>query len=233
MESNYSTVKQLIDLWETFEEEAIEEHNLLNFAEWMVDQLKERPFSNTKKRSKNEFLPHSETITFLEKLELNSRFQEYILRIARFEDFYIRKYLINLPLNSRLEYLFLYTVDDLDKARKTELINIHLVEYTTGMDTIRRLIKNNLLNELPDEQDKRAKLLVITNEGVDILKIANKRIAEAHKMFLACISPNKWKKALTVLDEIHQIHSYVYLNHYDKPYAEISNLMDSLKHLSK
>lgn len=233
MESNYTIVKQLIDLWESFEDEAIEEHSLLNFAEWMVRQLKETPVVNTKKRLKHEFLPHSETITFLEKLELNSRFQEYILRIARFEDFYIRKYLINLPLNSRLEYLFLYTVDNLEKARKTELINIHLVEYTTGMDTIRRLIKNNLLNELPDEQDKRAKLLVITNEGAEILNSANKRIAEAHKMFLTCISPNKWKKALTVLDEIHQIHSYVYLNHYDKPYAEISNLMDSLKHLSK
>ncbi|RPI43708.1 MAG: MarR family transcriptional regulator, partial [Bacteroidetes bacterium] len=143
------------------------------------------------------------------------------------------KYLVDLPLNSRLEYLFLYSVDNLEKARKTDLINIHLVEYTTGMDTISRLIKNKLLYELPDEQDKRAKLLVVTKEGSGILKIAKKRIADAHKMFLAGISPNKWKKVLSVLDEIHQIHSYVYLNHYDKPYAELSNLMDSLKHLSK
>lgn len=233
MESHYTKIKQLIDLWESYEDEAIEEHNLLNFAEWMLDQLKERPVVNAKKRSKHEFLPQSETKTFLNKLELNSRFQEYILRIARFEEFYIRKYLVNLPLNSRLEYLFLYTVDNLERARKTELINIHLVEYTTGMDTIRRLIKNNLLCELPDEQDKRAKLLKLTKEGAEILQIANKRIAEAHKMFLACISPNKWKKVLSVLDEIHQIHSYVYLNHYDKPYAEVSNLMDSLKHISK
>lgn len=231
--SKYSIIKQIIDLWESFEEEAIEEHSLLNFSEWMADHLKEKPVIHAKKRSKQEFLPQTESDTFLDSLELNSRFQEYILRIARFEDYYIRKYLVNLPLNSRLEYLFLYTVDNLEKARKTDLINIHLVEYTTGMDTIRRLIRNNLLDELPDEQDRRAKLLVITNDGADILKVASKRIAEAHKMFLATISPNKWKKALAVLDEIHQIHSYVYLNHYDKPFAEVSNLMDSLKHISQ
>ena len=93
-----------------------------------------------------------------------------------------------------MEYLFLFTIENLEKARKTDLINIHLVEYTTGMDTIRRLIKNNLLNELPDEQDRRAKVLILTNEGEEVLYKANRRMDEARNMFLACISPNKWKK---------------------------------------
>ena len=233
MDGKYKVIKQLIDLWETYEDEVSVEQNLLNFSEWVVDQIKDKSIENTKFRRKLELHSHPETLTYLNKLEPSSRFQEYILRIARFEEFYIRKYLIDLPLNSRLEYLFLFTIDNLEKARKTDLINIHLVEYTTGMDTIRRLIKNELLTELPDEQDKRAKILTLTQEGEAILKKANKRIDEARNMFLACVSPNKWKKTLSVLNEIDEFHSNIYLNHYDKPFAEISNLMDSLKHLHK
>ncbi len=233
MGNKYEIIKQLIDLWDTYEGEIREEHNLLNFSEWLTEQIKEQSIANTKVFKKHELNMHSETEAYLNKLEPKFRFQEYILRIARFEEFYIRKYLIDLPLNSRLEYLFLFTVDNLEIAHKTDLINIHLVEYTTGMDTIRRLIKNELLNEIPDDQDKRAKVLLLTKDGEIILKKANRRMDEARNMFLSCISPNKWKKTLTVLNEIDEFHSNIYLNHYDKPFAEISNLMDSLKHLYK
>lgn len=233
MGNNYQVIIDLIDLWAKYEKGTGDEHDLLNFAEWLIEQIKHESIDNTKVSSKNDVSFQTETSSYLNKLEPNSLFQEYILRIARLEEFYIRKYLQGLKLNSRLEYLFLFTIKNLDKARKTDLINIHLVEYTTGMDTIRRLIKNNLLKELPDEQDKRAKVLILTNEGDEILSKANRRMNEARNMFLACISPNKWKKSLAVLREINEFHGEIYLNHYDKPFAEISNLMDSLKHLHK
>jgi len=233
MEGKYKIIKQLIELWETYEDEVKEDQNLLNFSQWMVEQIKEKSIDNTKSNTRHELSNHSQSVTYFNKLDPKSRFQEYILRIARLEEFYIRKYLIDLPLNSRFEYLFLFTVDNLERAKKTDLINIHLVEYTTGMDTIRRLIKNNLLYEVSDEQDRRAKLLVLTKDGDEILKKANKRIEEARNAFLACISPNKWKKTLPVLNEIDEFHSNIYINHYDKPFAEISNLMDSLKYLYK
>jgi len=233
MESKYKIIKQLIDLWEAYEKEEFEEHNLLKFSEWMTEQIKEKSIFNTKFETKYDQNLRSETELYLSKLEPKSQFQEYILRIARLEEFYIRKYLVDLPLNSRLEYLFLYTIEKISKARKTDLINIHLVEYTTGMDTIRRLVKNNFVKELPDTEDKRAKILMLTKEGYELLQKANSRMIEANNAFLACISPNKWKKTLPVLKEINEFHNNIYLKHYDKPFAEISNLMDSLKHLYK
>ncbi len=231
MENKFEIIKQLIEQWEKFEYEAHEEHNLLNFSEWMTEQIKEKQVENFRVESRADKNASSIASQYLDKFDPKTRFQEYIIRIARFEEFYTRKYLADLPLNSRLEYIFLFTVDILENARKTDLINMHLVEYTTGMDTINRLIRNNLLHERPDQQDKRAKLLTLTVEGEAILKKANKRIEEARTIFLACISPNKWKKTLSTLKEIEEFHNNIYLNHYDKPYAEISNLVDSLKHL--
>mgnify|MGYP001202440438 CR=1 FL=1 len=233
MNGKYEIIKQIIDMWEAFEDEAFEEHNLLNFSKWLIEKINDDSIENIKLEPKGEKFAISESSQYIEKLDLKTRFQEYIFKIARFEEFYIRKYLVDLPINSRLEYTFLYTINRYEEARKTELINTHLVEYTTGMDTIRRLIKNGLLYESQDKKDKRAKLLKLTKHGQEILNKANSRIEESRNMFLACVSPNKWKKTLPVLREIEEFHTDIYINHYDKPYPELSNLMDSLKHLYK
>lgn len=230
MGNKYNSIKKLIELWESYEEET-DHQELLEFAEWLTIKLKEKPELNlklTKKRVKNE---EPENVMFFKKLEEPIRFLEYTSRISRLHDFYIKKFFSSLPINNRLEYLFLYTVNEKKEAKKTELINTHLVDYSTGMDTIKRLVNNGLLEEMPDESDKRAKLLIITNEGRIILEQSGKKITDEIHMFLACISMNKWKKTLSVFEEINEFHSGIYQAHNDKTPAELMNLMDSLKHL--
>ena len=232
MGNKYNSIKRLIELWEVYEEET-DQQELLEFAEWLTNKLKEKPELNlklTKRRVKNEE-PEKEML--FKKLDEPIRFLEYTSRISRLHDFYIKKFFSNLPINNRLEYLFLYTVSKRREAKKTELINTHLVDYTTGMDTIKRLVNNGLLEEMPDETDKRAKLLVITNEGKKVLELSGRKISDEIQMFLACISTNKWKKTLSVFEEINEFHSGIYQTHNDKTPAELMNLMDSLKHLYK
>jgi len=77
------------------------------------------------------------------------------------------------------------------------------------------------------------KLLALTEKGISILKQAEKRIAEENEMFFAAINENKWKKALPVIEEIDRFHNSIYLKHNNKPFAEICNLMGSLKYLYK
>lgn len=230
MGSKYNSIKRLLDLWELYEDET-DQQDLFEFAEWLTVKLKEKPELNlklTKKRVKNE---EPENLMLFKNLEEPIRFLEYTSRISRLHDFYIKKFFNDLPINNRLEYLFLYTVNEKKGAKKTELINTHLVDYTTGMDTIKRLINNGLLEEKPDETDKRAKLLIITNEGKQILELSGKKVDDEIHMFLACISMNKWKKTLSVFEEINEFHSGIYQMHNDKTPAELLNLMDSLKHL--
>ena len=101
------------------------------------------------------------------------------------------------------------------------------------MDTINRLIKNEILYETKDASDKCVKLLALTEKGISKLKQAEKRIAEENEMFFAVLNENKWKKALSVIEEIDRLHNSVYLKHNKKPFVEICNLMGSLKYLHK
>lgn len=233
MKNKYYIIKQLIELLESFEEEDLQQKDLLGFAEWMITRIREEPSLNSTGMARRSGLDYSEHFAYLKNFDEKARFLEYISRISRFHEFYIRKYLNELPLNSRLEYIFLYTAGMMDRVKKTDIINMHLIEYSTGMDTIRRLINNELMEEMPDESDKRVRLLELTDKGKKVLEECNKRLKEERSMFLACISPNKWKKTMTVLGEINEFHNSIYLSHSDKPSAELSNLIDSLKHLYK
>jgi MarR family transcriptional regulator, lower aerobic nicotinate degradation pathway regulator len=232
MGNRYNILKQLIDLWETYEKKE-QDLNLLDFAEWMRIQLRKSPQLNRKVSYNKSETEQSGYIAYLKSLDEPTRFLESVSRISRYHEFYIRKFLVDLPINNRLEYLFLNTVKQMRRSKKTDLINIHLVDYSTGMDTIKRLINSGFLTEASDEKDKRVKLLEVTQRGMDVLLQADKKVSDEKNMFLTCISMNKWKKAIPVLDEIDILHNSIYLKHNDKPYAELQNLMDSLKHLHR
>lgn len=232
MRNKYAILKQVIDLYEDYEQE--EKHlSLLNFAHWITDKLTNEPELDQKVTS--EKYPRQQAALSLPLKLLNEKahFLETISRIARYHEFYTRKALKDMVINSRLEFLFLQSVGSIQKAKKTDLINLYNLEYTTGMDTIRRLINSGLLYEVQDETDKRAKLLALTLKGEEILKQSVKNINDENVMFFAAISDNKWKKILPFLEEIDEFHNNIYKNHSNKPFAELLNLMDSLKHLYK
>lgn len=230
MGSKYNSIKRLIELWETYEEET-EKQELIHFAEWLTTKLEEKPELNIKQTKKRGKSNEPNSVTIFKQMKEPIRFLEYTSRISRFHDFYIKKFFAELPINNRLEYLFLYTVNMQKEAKKTALINTHIVDYTTGIDTIKRLINNGLLDELPDTTDKRTKLLMITENGKKVLEQSEKRFSDEIGMFLACININKWKKTLSVFEDINEFHSDIYNMHNDKTPAELMNLMDSLKHL--
>lgn len=229
MKNKYTVLKQIIDLYEEYESEN-KQLDTLDFANWIIRKQNDEPEINENRMTR---INMESSYPLMNKVDDKTRFLEATAKIARYHEFYSRKALKDMAINTRLEFLFLQTVDTLEKAKKTDLINIYHLEYTTGMDTIKRLINNGLLNETLDTTDKRIKLLVITDLGKTILAQSQKRMNDETTMFFAAISDNKWKKVLPILEEIDEFHDTIYQKHNSKPFAELSNLMDSLKHLFK
>lgn len=228
MKNKYTILKQLLDLYEDYEESS-KNLDVLDFAHWIINRLHEEPDLN-----KSVFRNITDSsFPFKNQMDEKLRFLEVTARITRYHEFYIRKFLKDMIINTRLEFLFLQCVDIMDKAKKTDLINIFHLEYTTGMDTIRRLVNNGLLKEVQNENDKRIKLLIMTDAGKSVYEQSKKRIQDESSLFFTAINDNKWRKALPVLEQIDDFHNSVYQKHSNKTTAELSNLMDSLKHLFK
>jgi DNA-binding MarR family transcriptional regulator len=54
---------------------------------------------------------------------------------------------------------------DLPTPTKSDLINYHRAEFSSGIAVINRLLNKKFLEEYPDQMDKRAKRLRITEAG--------------------------------------------------------------------
>lgn len=63
------------------------------------------------------------------------------------------------------EYSFLLHLLARDSYRKMEIIDMHSLEAPTGIEIIKRLLKNDLVEEFADAEDKRAKRIRITERG--------------------------------------------------------------------
>ncbi len=228
---NYSLLRQTIDLLEEYEQFE-QPTDILDFAYWIVGKYSTETKESISYPSQRKNSETTDSPLVIKNFRQETRFLEYVARIARYHEFYVRKALQDLDINTRLEFLFLQTVENSDLVKKTDLINIHLLEYTTGMDTIHRLIKKEFIKEVQSTEDKRVKLLAITERGKEVLEQTSKRILEENEMFFLAIN-NRWKKMTPLLEEIDSFHHKIYQNHNNKPFAEISNLMDSLKYLSQ
>lgn len=73
-------------------------------------------------------------------------------------------------------------------------------------------------------------LRTIINKGLNEADNSHThQINDERYMFPACISSNKRKKTLTILEGLNEFHNNIYIDHYDKPPAELLKPMASLK----
>jgi len=81
------------------------------------------------------------------------------------------------------EYSFLLHLDHQESFRKMELVELHNIEAPTGIEIIKRLIRNDFVEEFPDSEDKRAKRIKITKKGVKEVKRIKPKIDEVFTKF--------------------------------------------------
>jgi MarR family transcriptional regulator, lower aerobic nicotinate degradation pathway regulator len=89
----------------------------------------------------------------------------YLNMLFRFMKIYTKTALKTRDVATMDDFSFLATIHQIGSIRKTDLIKNNMIEIPSGIEIIKRLVKNNLVSEHPDEQDKRAVLLKITDYG--------------------------------------------------------------------
>lgn len=125
---------------------------------------------------------------------------------------YLKKALENSIINTPDEFSFLITMLANSSFTKTELINKLVTEKTSGIETIKRLIKKGLLEEFKTEDDKKSVHVKITDLGRDkifeVLPIINKvtkiitgNLLEEEKIIL-----------INLLQKLDKFHNDIYFN---------------------
>lgn len=96
---------------------------------------------------------------------LENEICKQILLVSRYAKLAIRKGLQDFPEIANEEFTYLYRIKDEPGLSKMALIERNGHEKATGMHIIRRLVDYNLILEQNDANDKRSKLLFLTEKG--------------------------------------------------------------------
>ena len=216
MPQKYKIIQQLIDLWQEFEDQE-ENADFRKFGEW----LSERPAEGKKNTYGEEIITTDQiNIPYMEGMAIKEKINFLLSRLSRFYDFYTKKFFSSLPINNQLEFQFLLSLNKSGMPKKTEIIKSQLVEYTTGIDILKRLSRLGLVEEYKDNQDKRSIRVRITSEGKRTLIEALLRIKKINDLFFKETDIKTCRLLINPLITLNNYHTILFDKHSGKNYFE-------------
>jgi DNA-binding MarR family transcriptional regulator len=206
----YTLVKQLIELAEQYESENPENssQNLVDFTAWLNGQLMHKKHGDTK-MSGLALSPYETVETALGRL---------ISFLYRYVRNYCKRSLENSPLITADDFTYLAVLFSRGSMTKMEVIEVHLQEKTTGIEIIKRLLKNGLVEQHNDETDKRSKRLVVTTKGQQVLMGILPSMAQVASLAAGNLTNEEKMQLLYLLNKLHLFHHAIYQeNRYQHP----------------
>jgi DNA-binding MarR family transcriptional regulator len=180
---DYTLLKELLSYTEEYQK-LHHGHKIEDFTIWLNNQL----FTS---KIKTSLLNHNDLQLAFKLLHLNKALKKQAKSI-----------LAESNLSSLDEYSFLLHLNHQESFRKMEIIEIHNLEAPTGIEIIKRLLKNDLIEEFPDKDDKRAKRIKITNTGKSHLLTIKQKIDQVFSAFEEPLSLNEKIQMSGLLDKL-------------------------------
>lgn len=141
-------LKEMISYLEAFQNETSTD-KVEDFIIWLNNKL----FSA---KYRGEHSAHDELLIAYKLLYVNNELKKQTKSV-----------LTNSLVSTVDEYSFLLHLNYQDSSRKMELIELHNIKAPTGIEIIKRLLRNEFIEEFPDEEDKRSRRIKITPKGVN------------------------------------------------------------------
>jgi len=155
---------ELIEKWEDFLK-FNKKGSLSEFGDFLIAKTK----SDTKSKSELEDYFNSNDTNFGYS-DSNSEASYLIWRLNKFAKSYIKELFDKLEITNQDEFAVLSHVDYLKECSKKIAITDNLIEISTGIDIIKRLVKKGYLSERKNPNDKRENLIRLSKKGKEKLK---------------------------------------------------------------
>ena len=137
----------------------------------------------------------------------------FILRIA----------LKDTPLAATEKFVFLAALNVIGESSKTQVISYAMMEMSTGGDILNRLLKDNFIAQRNDPNDKRSKLISITDKGIEVLQQCFEKTAMVRKILLQGLTEDEEKICVQILYPIQEKHTKLAVESKNKSIEEILN----------
>lgn len=204
MSNSTALIKQILVYLENYEKE-VSNADLKEFAMYLKDQV-----VNPQAIGQNPNFEKSNYENYKSYPEVE--FSILLTGLFRFAKHYIRKAFSNTTIKTLDEFGFLATLLREKSLLKNELINKHYLEISSGSEILKRLIKNELVYEYPDEKDKRARRVSLTEMGKAEIMNAFDDMHKVSEIIIGNLDRTELNDALTVFNKLTYFHQHIHEN---------------------
>lgn len=202
MPDQIKMLKQILDYVEAYKKE-VGNDDIKEFAIFLKDRL----FTNQQVAAKQN-LDGTDFENYKSYPEVE--FSTLLTGLYRFAKHYIKKAFSATNIKTIDEFGFLATLLTEKNLLKNELISKHLLEFSSGSEMIKRLIKNGLVHEYPDAHDKRAKRVSLTEKGEKEIMKAFHDMHKVSELIIGNLDENELKDALSSLNKLTYFHLHIH-----------------------
>ncbi|MBW8360907.1 MAG: MarR family winged helix-turn-helix transcriptional regulator [Kaistella sp.] len=161
----------------------------------------------------------------LEVFDLENEIAKQVIMLGRYSKQLIRKSLESHPDLVNEDFTYLFRMMDYDSLTKMQLIEKNAHEKQTGIEIIKRLVKNGLLSESPDKKDKRSTRLAVTDKGKKVFLESMQDITVVSKIMCGQLTTKEKENLLASLKKLNTFHHTVYSNFKNENTSEILKLL--------
>ena len=170
--------------------------------------------------------PRNLTAKFdLDVNDLENEIAKQVIMLGRYSKQLIRKSLENHPDLVNEDFTYLFRMMDYESLTKMQLIEKNAHEKQTGIEIIKRLVKNGLLAESPDQYDKRSTRIAVTKKGKKVFLESMQDITVVSKIMCGQLNTKEKEALLSSLKKLNTFHHTVYSNFKNENTSEILKLI--------
>ncbi|HAG16614.1 MAG TPA: hypothetical protein DCG69_08845 [Bacteroidales bacterium] len=219
MSNKIELIKHLLEYVESYDNE----HNNSDLRSFSI-YLKDIVFCE----KKTETVHLSETDYANYKRFPEVELSTLLTTLYRFATKYMRKTFQNTEIKTVDEFGFLATLLKEKSLLKSELINKHLLEITTGTELLKRLINKGLIIEIGDETDKRAKRVSLSEKGAKELTAVFQELFVVSKIIRGNLTDKELNETISIFTKLSNFHWSIFNNDRNASIREIYK-----KHIEK
>ncbi|WP_282778649.1 MarR family winged helix-turn-helix transcriptional regulator [Phaeodactylibacter xiamenensis] len=130
--------------------------------------------------------------------------------MANYAAYYARRIFRHLDLYSMTDWAFLATLEQEEPLTKSVLIQKNILEKSTGTEVLKRLKKQGYIEELSNPEDRRAKLVRLSDKGRKVVAEANARIIPMGEVVTGDLTMAEKQQLLNLLQKLHRFHQPIF-----------------------
>ena len=148
----------------------------------------------------------------LEVFDLENEIAKQVIMLGRYSKHLIKKSLENHPDLINEDFTYLFRLMDYPSLTKMQLIEKNAHEKQSGIEIIKRLVRNGLFVESPDAEDKRSTRISVTEKGKKVFQESMKDITVASKIMCGKLDDYEKENLLDSLKKLNTFHQTLYTN---------------------